>query len=155
MRRRRARQDGAVTVAGYQPIEAPSQHDGFVRGMSESIGGPLGRHAARPRDRFWVVLRVVVALTALTLMLHWSQKVDCADGDWAKLKEYRHACYTDVVALYNSENLIKGKIPYVNQPVEYPVLTGLFMAATGLPVHAATKGHPEDNPYTWFYNINA
>jgi uncharacterized membrane protein len=155
MRGRRARQDGAVTVAGYQPIEAPSQHDGFVRGISEPIGGPLGRHATQPRDRFWVVVRLVVALTALTLMLHWSQKVDCADGNWVKLKEYRHACYTDVVALYNSENLVKGKVPYVDQPVEYPVLTGLFMAATGLPVHAATKGHPDDNPYTWFYNINA
>src|SRR5262245_57081379 len=143
-----------VTVAGYQPIEAPSQNDAFVRGVSESIGGPLGRHATRPRDRFWVVMRLVVALTAFTLMLHWAQKSDCADGNWLNLKEYRHACYTDVVALYNSEHLNNGKIPYADQAVEYPVLTGVFMAATGLPVHAATKG-THDNAYMWFYNINA
>src|SRR5215468_910461 len=84
-------------------IEVPSRADGFVRGLSETIGGPLGRHAARPRNTFWVVFRIVVALSCLTLMLHWAQKSDCSNGEWIKLSQYRHACYTDVVALYNSE----------------------------------------------------
>lgn len=145
-----------MTIAAHEPIEAPSQHDAFVRGASETIGGPLGRYATRPHGRFWVVLRIVVALTALTVMLHWAQKSDCADGNWIKLKEYRHACYTDVVAVYASEQIVDGQVPYAGHAtIQYPVLTGLIMLATGLPVHSYTTQHPGHDPYTWFYNINA
>ena len=136
-------------------IESPSRTDGFVRGLSETIGGPLGRHAVHPRNTFWIVFRIVVTLGCLTLMLHWAQKSDCSDGEWIKLSQYRHACYTDVVALYNSEGLADGKIPYVQSPVEYPVLTGVFMGLIGLPVHAYTSAHPGTNPYEWYYNLTA
>lgn len=144
-----------MTIVGPAPIEAPSQHDAFVRGASETMGGPLGRHATRPRNRFWVVMRIVVALTALTLMLHWAQKSDCADGNWLNLKEYRHACYTDVVAVYASDHLVDGTVPYAHQAIQFPVITGLIMSAVGLPVHSYTSQHAGDDPYTWFYNINA
>lgn len=136
-------------------IESPSQADGFVRGLSESIGGPLGGHAARPRDRFRVVACIVAALVSFVFMLHWAQKSDCANGNWAKLSEYRHACYTDVVALYYSEGLANGEVPYVDHPVEYPVLTGAFMGLVGVPVHAYAASHPRTSPYQWFYNITA
>jgi uncharacterized membrane protein len=137
------------------PIDAPSRADAFVRGVSQAIGGPLGRHATRPRNRFWSVARVVIALTFLTLMLHWAEKSDCNNGQWVNLSQYRHACYTDVVALYNSEGLADGKIPYVQSPVEYPILTGALMGVVGLPVHAFVKDHPSTNPYEWFYNWTA
>lgn len=144
-----------MTLEEHERVESPGQTDGFVRGASEAIGGPLGQHATRPSHRFWVVVRVVIAITCLTLTLHWMEKSSCSDGNWPKLSEYRHACYTDVVALYYSEGLSSGQVPYKDHAVEYPVLTGAFMGLIGLPVHAITKDRPGANPYTWFYNINA
>jgi uncharacterized membrane protein len=146
--------DGPGAGRGVQ-IDVPTRDDNFVRAVSESIGGPLGVHAARPGRRFWVVARIVIALTCFTLMLHWAEKSDCSNGDWVNLSQYRHACYTDVVALYNSEGLSQGKIPYVQSPVEYPVLTGAFMGLIGLPVHAYADANPGTNPYEWYYNLTA
>jgi uncharacterized membrane protein len=146
---------GGSLGGGVAQIDAPTRDDNFVRGLSESIGGALGTHAARPGRRFWIVARVVIALTCFTLMLHWAEKSDCNNGDWVNLNQFRHACYTDVVALYNSEGLSEGKIPYVQSPVEYPVLTGAFMGLIGLPVHAYSVANPGTNPYEWYYNLTA
>jgi uncharacterized membrane protein len=136
-------------------VDAPSRTDAVVRGASTVIGGPLGDHATRPRNRFAIAASVVIALTSFVLMLHWAQKSDCSDGNWVKLSEYRHACYTDVVALYFSEGLVNGQIPYVDHPVEYPVLTGAFMGLIGIPVHEFAKSHPGVNEYSLYYNLSA
>ncbi len=142
-------------------IDHPSRSDGFVRGLSGLIGGPLGDHAVtrdRPsggRGRFWTAVRIVLALTCLTLTLHWVQKSPCQDGAWVNNQQYTRFCYTDVLALYYAERLNEGAVPYRDHPVEYPVLTGYFMGALGLPVHSAGEGNPDINQGQWFYNLNA
>jgi uncharacterized membrane protein len=143
-------------------VDAPSRSDGFVRGLSEAIGGPLGEHATGGdtggrswTGRFWTATRVVLALACLTLALHWVQKSPCQDGAWQDLNQYKKFCYTDVLALYYAEGLSDGKVPYVDHPVEYPVLTGAFMAVIGLPVHAIGANQTDFNQGEWFYNINA
>ncbi|GAA0390406.1 glycosyltransferase 87 family protein [Micromonospora gifhornensis] len=142
-------------------IDHPSRSDGFVRGLSGLIGGPLGDHAVthdRPsggRGRFWTAVRIVLALTCLTLTLHWVQKSPCQDGAWVDNQQYTRFCYTDVLALYYAERLNEGAVPYRDHPVEYPVLTGYFMGALGLPVHSAGEGNPDINQGQWFYNLNA
>ncbi|MFC4149272.1 glycosyltransferase family 87 protein [Micromonospora mangrovi] len=142
-------------------VDHPSRSDGFVRGVSEVIGGPLGDHAValdRPagrEGRFWTAARIVLALVCLTLALHWVQKSPCQDGAWQNNVQYTRLCYTDVLALYYAEGLNEGKVPYVDHPVEYPVLTGYFMGALGLPVHALGADHPGINQGQWFYNLNA
>ncbi|MGC1212983.1 MAG: glycosyltransferase 87 family protein [Micromonospora sp.] len=139
----------------------PSRSDGFVRGASEVIGGPLGDHAValdRPagrEGRFWTAARIVLALVCLTLALHWVQKSPCQDGAWQNNIQYTRMCYTDVLALYYAEGLNEGKVPYADHPVEYPVLTGYFMGALGLPVHALGADNPGINQGQWFYNLNA
>ncbi|WP_200212137.1 glycosyltransferase family 87 protein [Micromonospora coerulea] len=139
----------------------PSRSDGFVRGVSEVIGGPLGDHAValdRPagrEGRFWTAARIVLALVCLTLALHWVQKSPCQDGAWQNNVQYTRMCYTDVLALYYAEGLNEGKVPYADHPVEYPVLTGYFMGALGLPVHALGADDPGINQGQWFYNLNA
>src|SRR5919206_2523712 len=136
----------------------PGRSDVFVRGLSEAIGGPLGEHAVRPSTRpgrFWTVSRIILALTCLTLALHWVQKSPCQDGDWQKDIQYTRFCYTDVLALYYAEHLNEGKVPYRDQAVEYPVLTGYLMGALGLPVHALGVRNPDLNQGQWFYNANA
>lgn len=139
---------------GLDMIDRPAESDGLVRGLSEPFGGPLGRHAAEPRRRFWTPVRIILALAALVFVIHWVQKSPCQDGAWADLEQYRKFCYTDVLALYYAEGLSEGKVPYRDHPVEYPVLTGAFMGLIGLPVHAYSASQ-EINQGQWFYNINA
>lgn len=141
-----------------EPPAAQATSDGFVRGLSEAIGGPLGEHAVRPDarpGRFWTAVRIIMALTCLTLALSWVQKSPCQTGDWQKNIQYTRFCYTDVLALYYAEHLNEGKVPYKDWAVEYPVVTGYFMGALGLPVHAYGVKHPDINQGQWFYNANA
>lgn len=138
--------------------DEPARTDPVVRGLSEAIGGPLGDHAVRPspaRGRFWTVARIVLALTCLMLALHWVQKAPCRDGEWEDLSQYKYFCYTDVLALYYNEGLGDGDVPYVDHPVEYPVLTGVMLGVLGLPVHAYGSGDESINQGQIFYDLNA
>ena len=74
------------------------------------------------------------------------QKSPCQDGAWQNNVQYTRFCYTDVLALYYAEGLNEGKVPYRDHPVEYPVVTGYFMGALGLPVHAFGVDAPDDQP---------
>ncbi|GIG01218.1 glycosyltransferase family 87 protein [Catellatospora citrea] len=140
-------------------VVSPAGEDGFVRGLSEAIGGPRGEHAVPETPsrggRFWTAARIVLALTCLTLALHWVQKSPCRDGAWADHSQYTHFCYTDVLALYYAEHLNEGMVPYVDYPVEYPVLTGAFMGALGLPIHALGEKNSAIPQATLFYDTNA
>ncbi len=40
---------------------------------------------------------------------------------------YSHLCYTDIYSLYFHEGLVKGTVPYLGHPVEYPVGIGMMM----------------------------
>ncbi|MEV6491712.1 glycosyltransferase 87 family protein [Actinoplanes sp. NPDC051633] len=138
--------------------EAAASSDTFVRGLSQAIGGPLGSHAVPPSKKpgkFWTAARIVMALCCLTLALHWVQKSPCADGNWQNNVQYTRFCYTDVLALYYAEGLNEGKVPYKDHAVEYPVVTGYFMGAIGLPVHALGERYESINQGTWFYDANA
>ncbi len=145
-----------LTHDDLDAVDHPSRSDGFVRGLSEAIGGPVGEHAVeRPRaGRFWTATRIILALACLTLALHWVQKSPCQDGAWRDNIQYTRFCYTDVLALYYAEGLNEGKVPYRDHPVEYPVVTGYFMGAIGLPVHAVGAERPDINQGQWFYNLN-
>jgi uncharacterized membrane protein len=141
-----------------EPDVSEPSSDGFVRGLSQFIGGPLGSHAVKPDSRpgrFWTAPRIVLALTCLVLAFSWVQKSPCMDGNWQKNVQYTRYCYTDVLALYYAEGLNEGKVPYIDHPVEYPVVTGYFMGALGLPVHWYGQDHPDINQGSWFYNANA
>jgi len=149
----------APVRAAPPPVDVanPTQEDGFVRGLSEAVGGPLGEHATRTnsRDRIWTPARIIVALGILVVCLHWIQKSPCQDGAWENHEQYTRFCYTDILALYYAEHLNEGAIPYVDHPVEYPVLTGLLMGALGLPVHDLAEANPGLNQGQAFYNLNA
>jgi uncharacterized membrane protein len=139
--------------------DEPANSDGFVRGLSEAVGGPLGEHAVRPvrstyGRRFWSVGRIVLALVCITLSLHWVQKFPCNDGAWSGLEQYKYMCYTDTLALYYAEELAEGAVPYKDFPVEYPVVTGAFMGLIGLPVNALGERAGGLNEGQLFYNLN-
>lgn len=145
-----------------EPVDAPSRSDNVIGGMSEAIGGPLGEHAARSSPggagsgRFWVPARIVLALTCLTLVLHWVQKSPCHDGAWSDFKQYKQFCYSDIIPLYYADGgLHLGGVPYLDYPFEYPVLTGALIGALGLPIHAYGADRPGVNQVEWFYHANA
>src|SRR3954470_21528528 len=109
-----------VTPDDGGAADAPGDSDPFVRGLTEAIGGPLGEHAVRPerrKERFWTASRIILALTCLTLALHWVQKSPCQDGNWQNKIQYTRFCYTDVLALYYNEGLGNGEVPYKDHAV--------------------------------------
>ncbi len=67
-------------------------------------------------------------LTLLTCALGFWQKAPCRVHPWDDEYQYTRACYTDVFALYYSEQLDTGARPYLDHPVEYPVVIGAAMA---------------------------
>jgi uncharacterized membrane protein len=106
----------------------PSWADPIVAQASEAIGGPWGRHAVIGRALFWTPLRVCLLFTSFVLALAWIKQAPCADGNWAGWVQYTHFCYSDTVPLFGLHHLDTGAVPYLDSPVEYPVLTGGFMA---------------------------
>ena len=140
--------------------DEPAHSDGFVRGLAEAVGGPVGEHAVRPKRggaygrQFWTAARVILAMVCFTMSLHWVQKFPCNDGAWSGLEQYKYMCYTDVLALYYGEELSAGAVPYKDFPVEYPVVTGAFMGLIGLPVHALGERAGALNEGQLFYNLN-
>lgn len=107
----------------------PTWVDGVAAQASELVGGPWGRHAVTGRALFWTPLRVCLLFTTLVLALAWTKQAPCASGDWTGFVQYTHFCYSDTVPLFGLHGLAEGDVPYLDSPVEYPVLTGGFMAA--------------------------
>jgi uncharacterized membrane protein len=89
------------------------------------------------RDRRGVrVPALILATTAVTMLAGWLVKAPCL-GSWADGRQYNRLCYSDVAALYASDDrdrgLDEGRFPYVDGENEYPVLTGVAMWAASLP----------------------
>lgn len=66
---------------------------------------------------------------ALGLTAAWFTKTRCLllDSGWENGEEYTSYCYSDIFPLWWVERLNVGAVPYLDHPVEYPVLTGAWM----------------------------
>ncbi|MDX6286168.1 MAG: hypothetical protein QOG53_1653 [Frankiales bacterium] len=123
----------------------------MVAGASNLIGGPFGRRALP--NRRTLALIALVGFVLVTCGFAWLQKLPCRDpGNWTNNYQYTRVCYSDVVALYYSEELVGNrdpntgagdriKVPYVDHKVEYPVVIGglMWLAAEG-----TNFIHPDD-----------
>jgi uncharacterized membrane protein len=85
-----------------------------------------------------ITLGLVLACLGGTLLVGAVQKTPCAAGNWADGRQYRLACYTDIVPLFGTEQLAGGRLPYLHACApsesncdEYPVLTMYFMRVAG------------------------
>ena len=113
-------------------VVAPSRADRLVGALSGVLGGPLGRRARRDPDREVARASAVAAALALvSCAVGWLLKSPCRGG-WGgagqpAALEYTHLCYSDVLPLYAAERLDVGAVPYLDHPVEYPVLLGGLM----------------------------
>lgn len=127
----------------------PSRDDPVVAGTTQAIGGTPGRHARLGSRRFWIPVRWLVLLTLLTSLLGWWQKSPCRVHPWVEEYQYTRGCYTDVFALYFAERLSDGRTPYLEHPVEYPVVIGGVMAVAAEVVTV----FPSDRRPRHFYDV--
>ena len=82
-------------------------------------------------------LGVVLACACGTMTLGTLAKSPCAGYDWSDYRQYKLLCVTDVVPLLGTEQLLGGRLPFLEacEPVEgqgcdeYPVLTMYVMRA--------------------------
>jgi uncharacterized membrane protein len=125
---------------------APTREDPFARSMSESIGGPAGRHA-RPH-RWWVPVRVLLALFAVGFALQVVNHVPCMESHWSgNDARFAKMCYSDVPYLYTGRGFAEGHWPYADpggrfEVMEYPVgISYLAWVAAEL-----TQLHPSGPP---------
>jgi hypothetical protein len=84
----------------------------------------------------------MLVICSVTLLLAWAQKSPCANARWAHHRQYSQFCYSDILPLWGTERLDLGAVPYRDQAVEYPVLTGgfLWMSAEIARAAAAFEG---------------
>ena len=94
-------------------VVPPTHEDRVVATLSESIGGPVGAHAGRPRSRWWTPVGVLLLLTALVMAIGMVQKGDCYRQTWNNGDtRYTHMCYSDLPYLYTGRGFAELKWPY-------------------------------------------
>lgn len=69
-------------------------------------------------------VRMLFLALALTCSLGWLFKAHCTPGGWTNAEQYATGCYSDAIPFWTAREVDKGKIPYFQARMEYPVLTG-------------------------------
>ncbi|MGE2714396.1 glycosyltransferase family 87 protein [Mycolicibacterium litorale] len=109
--------------------DLPSRTDPIGAALSETVGGPVGRHALIGRQRFMTPLRVMFVIAVAFLALGYSTKAACLQStgtgsadqrvaNWENNRAYYELCYSDTVPLYTAELLNQGKFPYKSSWLE-------------------------------------
>ncbi len=77
-----------------------------------------------------------MALAIFASLLSFAKFSHCEKNGWQSPDNYIHACYTDIAPLFTERALDTDTWPYASgeKSVEYPVLMGLAMYLTALPV---------------------
>jgi hypothetical protein len=116
-----------------------------MRDAGVTVGGQARRGPA------WLAAAPVLLAASLAAMtLAYVQKLPCSSGAWKTLRgSYSHLCYTDIHSLYFGEGLVRGAVPYLGHPVEYPVGIGMSMQAAAW--LARTAGGPQSRAAAFYY----
>ncbi len=94
-------------------------------------------------------LRIALIVTLVAALLSFGKFNHCRSAGWGSPDVYIHMCYSDISALYGAREINTDKWPYASQDnaVEYPVLTGIVMWATGLLID-------DPNGYRPYFDLN-
>ena len=84
--------------------------------------------------------------TALALLAGFLIKNQCVVHAWADNFQYRRLCYNDIQPLWAPRGIRDGLLPFRDVPLEYPVLTGVFMDLAGRLLRVLS-GAPSDRSY--------
>ena len=135
----------------------PTREDPVAAASSPIVGGPLGDRIARFSPP-WSVLRILIVLATVGYVVGYVLDYSCVDGLWASPDRYEQLCYSDIPALFGYRGFAEGFIPYLQtppggQPLEYPVLTGVFMWIASL-VASPIAGVIGAEPIVAFFDVN-
>ena len=142
------RQPVIVEPAGEDPIAAQAV---------QTIGGPMGRFAGQ--RRWWSPVRVLLLMSALAYALGYLLDLSCRSNGWLAPERYEHLCYSDIPPLYALRGFADGYLPYLQtppdgQPLEYPVLTGVFMQIAATITKLLTTVLPSLPAGRTFFDVN-
>ena len=137
---------------------APTQDDALLLAGSELIGGPAGIHR-RQRRLWWTPIRVLIVLTALGYSVGIWIGSSCRSSNWASPERYEHLCYTDIHPFYSLQGFADNVFPYGqvaagHQPVDAPVLVGMFMEISSQITHWLSGHRPQLDAATLFFDVN-
>ncbi len=138
-------------------VVEPSHADSIAAGGSNAIGGPIGRF--KSGSTWWNPLRVLVALSALVYAFGYLLDLSCRSTGWVSPENYEHLCYSDIPALFSFRGFADGVLPYLQTapgqtPLEYPVLTGVFMQIAAMITRVITGLMPQAPASTVFFDVN-
>ncbi|WP_067431232.1 glycosyltransferase family 87 protein [Nocardioides jensenii] len=114
-------------------MAAPTREDSVAAALSESVGGPVGEHAAP--HRWWTPVRVILAMAAVVFALGMVQKGPCYSENWMNGQDrYAQMCYSDLPYLYVGRGFVELNWPYTSDEesrarfdvMEYPVGISYF-----------------------------
>jgi uncharacterized membrane protein len=145
------------STKGVPPL-IPASADPFIAASSEVLGGLRGRFARIARDP-WRVISILIILAASGYALGYLLDASCISNGWIAPDNYEHLCYSDIPALYGIRGFAEGAIPYVQMPssgtpLEYPVLTGLFMWVASLITSLVSGWIYSDDSTRSFFDVN-
>lgn len=77
-------------------IVVPSRSDRLLAGMTEPVGGPLGKRTAPglTKPGFFTVERVLVLMTAVAALLAIMTKSHCRTAGWSTPDQYSTGCFS-------------------------------------------------------------
>jgi len=124
---------------------------------SARFGGVIGEHVRRVAPP-WNALRVLIVLAAAGYFVGYLLDYSCVAGGWASPDRYEQLCYSDIPALFGYRGFAEGFVPYLQtppggQPLEYPVLTGIFMWVASLLATPVANLIGVD-PVVGFFDVN-
>lgn len=142
----------------HPAIVEPSTDDPLVAKSIGWLGGPLGR-LRRPGSAWWSPLRVLVVVATIGYVIGYLLDRPCRSGGWLSPDRYENLCYSDVTALFGTRGFAEGVIPYLQQApdgsyLEYPVLTGIFMALASFLSNAVVGLRDTLDPLRTFFDVN-
>jgi uncharacterized membrane protein len=93
--------------------------------------------------------RIVAVVALIAALLSFAKFNHCRGSGWGSPDVYVHMCYSDISALYGARDISADKWPYASaeNSVEYPVITGIVMWATG-------KFISDPNGYRPYFDLN-
>jgi uncharacterized membrane protein len=143
--------------SSVSPIVHPSDEDPVAIDGSEALGGPLGKFARSVG--WWLPVRVLIVITAITYALGYLLDYSCRATGWAAPERYEHLCYSDIPPLYSLRGFADGYLPYLQtppggQPLEYPVLTGIFMQISAVITNIITNVATSLDTARTFFDVN-
>jgi hypothetical protein len=94
--------------------------------------------------------RGIALLALLAALISFGKFQHCRSAGWGAPDVYVHMCYSDLSALYGAREINLDNWPYASatNSVEYPVITGIVMWATGLLID-------DPNGYRSYFDLNA